>query len=138
VHPELNDRLQGLESILHRMHYNQQLIEFLSFNLHTRTFNLSNNAGLMWIWTSLMSNQLIDFYKIIWKDEKFSFDKILNVSKNLKTKINYALLEKNTQHLKNDYDSTNFEAVRSKYLAHQDLQPPEMRTDLATLKSLLK
>lgn len=49
IDPELSQRLEGLDSIIHGLYQNHQLMEFLSFNLHKETYNLFNNHGLYWI-----------------------------------------------------------------------------------------
>jgi hypothetical protein len=38
--------------------------------------------------------------------------------------------------LKDEYEKADFETVRSKYLTHQDLRVPEIKTDLLTISSL--
>lgn len=133
---EIRDRLLGLEDIIERLHHNSELMEYMSFNLHHKPFSLSNNLGLHWIWGQTMGNQILDFYKVMHKEEKFSFTKIINVARGLKCEVNYELLEKKTKALRDEYDKTNFERVRSKYLAHQDLSLTEERTDLITIDSL--
>jgi len=85
-----------------------------------------------------MGDQIIDFYKLIGKNEKFSFTKIINISRGLKLDINYEIVEDKTTELKYEYDKTNFETVRSKYLAHQDLKVPEIKTDLTSIESFTK
>ena len=133
---EIRYRLSELEGIIHRLHHNLELMEYISYNLHKKSFNLFNNSGLYWIWGQAMGNQIIDFYKAVVKDEKFSFVKIINVARDLKCDVDYELLEKKTKSLKDEYDKTNLEIIRSKYLAHQDLRVPELRTDLRTINSL--
>jgi hypothetical protein len=133
---EIRYRLNGLEGMIHGLHHNAELMKYLSFNLHTEPYNLFNNLGLYWIWGQTMGNQIMTFYKVMMKDEKFSFTKIINVAKELKCKVNYELLENETKALKAEYDKTDFEMVRSKYIAHQDLGVPETRTDLLTIISL--
>lgn len=133
---EIRYRLNGLEFIVHNLHHNTALMKYMSFNLHKEPFNLFNNIGLYWIWGQTISNQILDFYKVMGKDEKFSFTKITNVAKELKSEVNYDLLENETNALKAQYDKTDFEKVRSKYIAHQDLRVPEVKTDLLTTLSL--
>lgn len=133
---EIRYRLNGLESIVHHLHHNAELLKYLSVNLHRKTFNLFNNPGLYWVWGQTMGNQILNLYKVVVKDEKFSFIKILNIAKELKCKVNYVLLEKKISLLKDKYDKTNFETVRSKYVAHQDLRVPEMETNLFSIISL--
>jgi len=133
---EIRYRLDGLEIVVHNLHHNAELMKYMSFNLHKEPFNLFNNHGLYWIWGQTMSNQILNFYKAIVKDEKFSFAKIINVAKEIKSEADYELLERETNALKAQYDQTDFEKVRSKYIAHQDLRVPEIRTDLLTMISL--
>jgi hypothetical protein len=133
---EIKYRLFGLESIIHRLHHNLGLMKYTSYALHKEPFNLFNNLGLYWIWGLTIGDQIIDFYKVIAKDEKFSFAKIINISRDLKCGINYELVEKKIKGLKDEYDKDDFETVRSKYLAHQDLRVPEIKTDLLTISSL--
>jgi hypothetical protein len=68
---EIEYRLFGLESIIHGLHHNLELMEYMSYGLHKERFNLFNNLRLIWIWRSLRANQIIDFYKNIAKNEKF-------------------------------------------------------------------
>jgi len=130
---EIENRLLGLESIIHGMYHNLELMKYMSYNLHKDRFNLFNNLGLYWIWGLIMADQIIDFYKIIHKNEKFSFTKIINISKSFKCDINYELVEDKKTELKDEYDKTDFETVRSKYIAHQDLNMPEIKTDLTSI-----
>jgi len=131
---EIDNRLFGLESIIHGMHHNSEMMEYMSYKLHKESFNLFNNLGLYWIWGTLMANQIIDFYKVIGKNENFSFIKIINVSNDLKCEINYELIDRKITELKNEYDKTDFETVRSKYLAHKDIKVPEIKTDLTSIR----
>jgi len=130
---EFRSRLNGLESIIHSLHHNNGLLKFMSFNLHKEPFNLFNNHGLYWIWVNIMGTQLLDFYKTIGKNEKYSFVKLTNVAREKKIKVDYESLESMTNHLIDSYEKTDFETVRSKYLAHQDVNVPEIKTDLISL-----
>ena len=111
-------------------------MQYMSFGLHKEPFNLFNNLGLHWIWGQTMSNQIMTFYKVMVKDEKYSFVKIINIAKDNKCDVDFNLLEKETTALKVEYDKTNFETLRSKYIAHQDLKIPEAKADLLTIISL--
>jgi len=133
---ELEDRIKGLESIIHGLYQNNSLLQYMSFNLHKEPYNLFNNIGLYWIWINIMGIQILDFYKTVGKHEKFSFIKLLNFSKELKVIADFELLEKKTKQFIESYNNTKFEIVRSKYLAHQDLNAPEIRTDLNSIESL--
>lgn len=133
---EIRYRLNGLESMIHSLHHNAKLLQYMSLGLHKEPFNLFNNLGLYWIWGQTMGNQVMTFYKVMVKDEKFSFMKIINVARGLKCDVDFGLLKRETNALKAEYDKTNFETVRSKYIAHQDLEVPEARTDLLEIVSL--
>lgn len=133
---EIRYRLNQLEIIIHDLHHNMELLTYLSVNLHRDTFNSSNNLGLYWIWQQILNIQVVTFYKVMIKDEKFSFAKIINIAKDLKVDVNIKSLEKATTILKAHYDKTDLERVRSKYIAHQDLNVPKIRADLLTIIDL--
>jgi hypothetical protein len=69
-------------------------------------------------------------------EEKHSFTKIINVAKAYKCDINFPLLERETKALKDIYDKTNLEILRSKYIAHQDFRMPKAGSDLTTIELL--
>jgi len=132
--PEIiEERLYGLEHIIHSIYHNIQLLEFMSKNLHNERFNLFNNLGLHYIWSSLMGEVILDFYKLSNKNEKHSFQKILNVSKEQKCKIQFTLIQSEIDELFEQYAASDFDTVRSKYLAHQDIKVPEIKTGLDSL-----
>jgi len=133
MNDEMKLRIKGLEIIVQELHHNNNLMQFMSFNLHKKPFNLFNNFGLYWIWSNIMGIQIINFYKTIGKHEKFSFIKLINVAKENKVIVNYDLIARKTNQLVDNYEKTNFETVRSKYLAHQDLNIPEIKTDILTI-----
>jgi len=130
----IEERLHGLEDILHSIHHNIDLLEFMTYKLHRERFNLFNNLGLYYIWGSLMGEVLLDFYKVSNKREKHSFQKILNFSEELKFKIEFEKIQEKIDQLTEFYEKTDFETVRSKYLAHQDLSVPEILIELPSFK----
>jgi hypothetical protein len=83
-----------------------------------------------------MGTQILDLYKVIGKNEKFSFIKIINLARNKKVEVDFDELEKRTDKLIKNYNKTNLESVRSKYLAHQDLNKPNLRANLRIISSL--
>ena len=105
----------------------------MSFDLHQEPFNLLNNLGLYWIWGQILGYQIVDIYKVMMKDEKFSFQKILNVAKENNVEVNYKLLESQTRKFIEEYDKTDIERIRDKYIAHQDIQVPRIEIDLHTI-----
>jgi hypothetical protein len=136
--PELEERLTGLENIIHGIYHNLEMMNYINYNLHNEPFNLGNNLGLYWIWTSLMASQILEFYKLTNKKEKFSFIKIINIAKEHRSKADFDLLETKTKELVEVYDKSDYENVRSKYLAHQDLNVPEIGTDLKGISDFSK
>jgi hypothetical protein len=129
----IEERLFGLEHIIHSIHHNVELLEFMSLNLHKERFNLFNNLGLHYIWGSLMGEVILDFYKLSNKNEKHSFQKTLNVSRDQKCDVNFDLIQSEIDKLVEQYKKLDFETVRSKYLAHQDLKVPVIKTELKSI-----
>lgn len=130
----IEERLHGLEHIVHSIHHNIDLLEYMNYNLHRERFNLFDNLGLKHIWGSLMGEVLLDFYKVSNRREKHSFQKILNFSEELKFKIEFKKIQEKIDHLTEFYEKTDFETVRSKYLAHQDLSVPEILIEFPSFK----
>lgn len=130
----MEERLIGLEKIFHTLDCNIKMLEYISFDLHKETFNLNNNIGLVWVWKSILESQILELYKLNIPDEKFSFRKIYNLLKESKAKINYELFDYLIKKLKLDFDKNQFDLIRSKYVAHQDLGVPELKTDLIAVK----
>ena len=135
---DFKERLEGLENIIHGVYHNVEILICLAIGLHKSKYGLHSNKGLLWIWSNTMAIQIIDFYKLINAREKFSFRKIVNVANNLKIKADYEKLEKEIDEIIKIYTEQNYEAVRSKYLAHQDLNVPEIRTDLNGINQFSK
>jgi hypothetical protein len=133
MNKELSERIKGLESIIQCLHINNKFINYITFDTYNQPFNLSSNNGLYWIWINIMGIQMLDFYKVLRKQEKFSFYKLINLAKEYKVEMNYDELEKRTSSLIEKYNKTNFESIRSKYLAHQDLDKPNLRANLRTV-----
>lgn len=80
-----------------------------------------------------MGQLIIDFYKLVKRDEKYSFPKIINIARGLKSRIEYDKLDDATTKLIDHYDQADYELVRSKYIAHQDINVPEVKTDLGSM-----
>jgi hypothetical protein len=136
--PELEERLAGIENIIHGIYHNLEMMKYINYNLHKQPFNLGNNLGLSWIWTSLMASQILEFYKLTNKKEKFSFIKTINIAKEQKCKADFDLLEAGAKEMVEVYAKSDYETVRSKYLAHQDLNVPEIGTDLKGISDFSK
>jgi len=130
----MEERLTGLESIIQTLDCNIKLLEYMSFDLHQKQFNLYNNMGLLWIWKSILESQIINFYKLNIVSEKFSFKKVLNLLRVNEQDVDYENLEMMIQDLKDDFDKYQFALIRSKYLAHQDICDGEVRTDLLIIR----
>lgn len=134
----IEERLFGLEHIIHSIHHNNELLEYMAYNLHNQRFNLFNNLGLHYIWGSLMGIVILDFYKVTNKSEKHSFQKIINLSIEQKCSIDIETIQEKINTLTEFYDKTDFETVRSKYLAHQDIGVPQIKTELTLLYDFKK
>ena len=83
-----------------------------------------------------MGYQIVTFYKVMITEEKHSFTKILNLAKAYKCDVNFLLLEREAKVLKDIYDKTNLEILRSKYIAHQDLRMSKAGSELTTIELL--
>ena len=117
---------------------NYDLHQFLWSNLHDNYFNISSNKGLYWIWGNTISTLLIDFYKLMKEGEKFSFKKLINICNQNNESINYSVYGKKLHLLLHEYNEYNFEYIRSKLLAHQDLNVTEQRAEIFKINYFVK
>lgn len=134
---ELEERINRIESIVFELTANNEITNYLSFNPHDQCFGVRNNLGLAWIWKQFIGLQVIGLYKLFKEGEKHSFSKLLNILKaNRVGNVDQVLFDAQAA-LKSDYDAGPYEAIRSKYLAHQDLNAPEMRLHLMEMNKLI-
>lgn len=96
---DIQNRIKGLEGILQETNSNLSLLQFMSFDLHKETYNLANNLGLFWIWKSLLEKTIINFYKLMGSDEKFSFIKLFNLARNARLPIDFLILDQKIKRL---------------------------------------
>jgi hypothetical protein len=137
MNTELKERIDGVEGIVFELTVNNEILKFLSFNLHKESFNVQNNLGLAWIWKQFLGLQVIALYKLFKEGEKHSFSKLLNILKvNGACNLDQAFLDP-LVNLQSDYANKPYEAIRSKYLAHQDLNVPEMGVNLLEMDQLI-
>lgn len=130
----MEERLNGLENIIHTLDCNIKILEYISYDLHKETFSLNNNIGLLWVWISILESQILEFYKLNIPSEKFSFQKIYNLLRESDAKIDYVQLDNLIKKLKHDFDKNQFDIIRSKYLAHLDIGAPDAKTDLVVVR----
>lgn len=130
-------RLKTLNGIINELFINDNLIEYLNFLLHTKHSSFNDNKGLLWIQRNIMAIQIINLYKIFKESEKHSFKKIINIAKKDKEVANFEDLEDAINKAVNVYETSDFEKVRSKYLAHQDLFDETLMTYSKTYRNLL-
>lgn len=134
MNQDVKKRLSGLENIFQNVHENMEVLEFLIVNLFPEKFNAQNNKFLMWLWRTTTSQQIIAFYHIMHKEQKHSFQKILNLLIQQKIKINYNELNRMLNELNEEYSLSQFETVRSKYLAHKDINVEQIKTEMQSVR----
>lgn len=130
---EIEIRLQGQEFIFQSLYYNSELSQHLIFLINREFPEFRENFALRLLIKNSIESQILEFYKLLKTEEKFSFQKILNIAKNSKLKINYSILENKIKELNNHYVKSEFETIRSKYIAHQDLNTLSLNTDQISL-----
>ena len=133
---ELRKRINGIEGIVVSLVTNWEISKFLNFDLHPKAVNIQNNEGLFWIWHQLLGLVVIDLYKLYKDTEKHSIAKLLNIANHKNHRIKQSLI-KRADALKTSYSARQYEGIRSKFLAHQDLNVSRMGVDLTELDKLV-
>lgn len=136
MHKDVTFRLRGIRYLIHSIHHNITTLEYLSYNLHKETFNTINNSGLYMIWSIILEHQVIYFYKLLNRKEKFSFNKLLNIAENKGVKLDYEKFRFLLAEVEDLYEEYNFEILRSKFIAHLDIDAEEFKAELPQFSSL--
>ena len=76
---KLDDRLKITRDIIWQVNTYQDLLEFLSYDLHDSPSPIQQNEGLFFIWHSLMAMQILTLSKLIKDDGAFSLKKLINM-----------------------------------------------------------
>lgn len=134
MNSQLDSRLLGLKNIIEDINENMSVIDFLIINLHSEKFNYANNNFIKWLWKTTVSQQIISLYHVIHDKEYHSFQKILNLSKEAKIMIDYEKLGLMIAEIKELYFKYELESVRSKFIAHKDINPKIIETDMKSVK----
>ncbi|MDP8241557.1 MAG: hypothetical protein RAP70_05870 [Candidatus Celaenobacter antarcticus] len=145
---DIEKRIKGINHIMMSVYYNNEVMEYLALKLRNESINLKNNLFLSWINKKLIENQIINFYKLFKKPkkgrifEKFSFHEFLRIIKYRNYEINYNLLDHKVNVLYEEYESSQYQTIREKYIAHLDLNVPIIRLHIiffiAFSKNILK
>jgi len=128
VNADIQKRFGELEKIIQQIRISISVIEFLV--LDTRKDGSFRTIGLGWITDCLVENLILNLYKVIHKDQKCSFIKIINIALNNKIQIDSHLLLKKIEVLSQYYESKSFQIVRDKYIAHLDHEAQQVRIDV--------
>lgn len=138
MHTTTIERIEGISYIINSINNNFDLHNYLWIDLHDNSFNINTNNGLFWIWNNTLSSLLIDFYKLMKENEKFSFKKLINICSQNRESINYSEINTKLDSLSKKYDYNNFELIRSKILAHQDLNVPEQKSKILKINNFIE
>lgn len=130
---QLNERLKITKDIVWQVNTYQDMIEFLSYDLHKSPSPIDQNEGLFFIWHSLMALQILTLSKLIKDDGAFSLKKLINLGgARVKGFDKSALLEE-FGHIHGEYVNNQLDSVRDQFIAHLDLSAEEIKTDIHML-----
>lgn len=130
---QLDKRLKITRDIIWQVNTYQDLLEFLSYDLHDSSSTIQQNEGLFFIWHSLMAMQILTLSKLIKDDGAFSLKKLINMSgAKVKNFDKPGLLEE-FDYIHDEYVKNKLNVVRDQFIAHLDISSEEIKTDIHML-----
>lgn len=133
---EIEDRLDNIEQIIHNLYNKNDLLHFFTYFGWKEFPQYQNNLALEFIKHNLIESLIIDFSKLLNKNEAFSFAKLINISLELKLKIDYSIINCRIEEIIKEYKSKEFAIIRDKHIAHLDLNAPKIQAKHSAISNL--
>jgi hypothetical protein len=130
---QLTERIEITRNLIWEANTYQDLIEFLSYDLHDTPSPIDSNEGLYFIWRSIMSLQILTLSKLIKDDGAFSIKKLINIGGAKIKGFDKAGLLEDFSYLLSEYNRHKLGTVRDQFLAHLDISSDEIKTDIHML-----
>lgn len=132
----IKKRIEGIQNIIVTINHNTHLLGYIYFALQDETINIKNNKSLFWIVNKLIESNVINFSKLIFKEEKHSFSKFLNVCRENNFQMDVKEIEIKIEEFVDLYNDFNVETIRNKYVAHLDLNKKGITIDYSNMERL--
>ncbi|MES2674348.1 MAG: hypothetical protein V4660_08910 [Pseudomonadota bacterium] len=130
---QINERLKVTKDIVWQVNTYQDILEYLSYDLHDSPSPITQNEGLYFIWRSIMGLQILTLSKLIKDDGAFSFKKLINIGgASIKGFDKPAMLEE-FEYIHEEYVKHRLDSVRDQFIAHLDISADEIKTDIHVL-----
>jgi len=130
---QLSERLKVTKDIVWQVNTYQDILEYLSYDLHDSPSPITQNEGLYFIWHSLMGLQILTLSKLIKDDGAFSLKKLINIGgASIKGFDKPAMLEE-FEYIHEEYVKHKLDSVRDQFIAHLDISADEIKTDIHML-----
>jgi hypothetical protein len=130
---QLVERIEVTRGLIWEANTYQDLIEFLSYNLHGSPSPIEQNDGLYFIWRSIMSLQILTLSKLIKDDGAFSIKKLINIGSAKIKGFDKAGFLEDFEYLLGEYKKHKLGTIRDQFLAHLDITAEEIKTDIHML-----
>lgn len=132
---DLKERLSGIQSIVNSLKESSDLCSYLIYVFHNEFNVFERNYSITYLIRTLIDHQIIAFYKLMKSSEKHSFRKLLNIVSTSKGIGKYSKLENDLAKLDIFFTDSNFEKIRSRFLAHLDLNLTSEKADYISILS---
>jgi len=129
----LSERIEVLRNVVWEVVAYKDFIEYLSYDLHPTPSRIDNNAGVHFIWRSMIRLQIITLNKLIKDNGAFSFHKIINMAGAKVKGFHIDEFQEELDVMINEFKANNLDTVRDKFLAHLDISAEEIKTDIHIL-----
>lgn len=133
MNEDINKRLSGLELIINSLKESSDLCSYLIYVFHKEFNVFENNYAISFIIRTLIEQQIMGYYKLMKSSEKHSFQKLINIANTSIGKPKITSLQNELSKLDITYSNSSFEKIRSKFLAHLDINLTSEKSDLISI-----
>ncbi|AKH69025.1 hypothetical protein IMCC21906_01347 [Spongiibacter sp. IMCC21906] len=130
---QLDERMKVTRDLIWQVNTYQDILEYLSYDLHDSASPISQNEGLFFVWHSLMGLQILALSKLIKDDGAFSLKKLINMGGAKVKGFDKSGLLEDFDYIHSEYQRHKLDSVRDQFIAHLDMSDDEIKTDIHML-----
>lgn len=130
---KLPERIETIRNLVWEITNYQDLLEYLSYDLHDSPSRIDQNEGLYFIWRSLMGLQILTLSKLIKDNGAFSLQKLINIAAAKTKGFDKREHQEEMDCILSEYEKHQLDVVRDKFVAHLDISSNEIKTDIHML-----
>lgn len=130
---QLSERLKVTKDIIWQVNTYQDILEYLSYDLHDSSSPITQNEGLYFIWHSLMALQILTLSKLIKDNGACSLKKLINIGGASISGFDKPAMLEEFDYIHEEFVKNKLDSVRDQFIAHLDISANEIKTDIHML-----